>query len=175
MSDVKFLINTIVRKKDYRKYMYVGAFFNNKITIPYALIIGFLAGLFVNFHSTHFSVVKMITTWVFFSVLVIAALMFQIEVRIKSRLKTDKLGTFNIENVLKFYDNKVVIENKEIKGKSEITYKQYYKLVEIKDYFYFYLTKHQASILSKRDIENVDEFKKFVVSKFEGRYKYMNL
>lgn len=175
MATAKYLIKAIVRKKDYRNYMYVGTFLNNKITIPYIIIIGLIAGGFMNMQSKSFSIVRFILVWLLFSTLVAGALCFQIEVRIRSRIKTDKLGTFNIENVLKCYDNKIVIENKEIKSVSEITYAQYYKLVETKEYFYFYLSKHQASILNKSCIENVDEFKKFIISKFQGRYKYYNV
>jgi hypothetical protein len=33
------------------------------------------------------------------------------------------------------------------------------------------LTANQASLIRKKDIDNPDEFKKFIVERFEGKYK----
>jgi len=43
--------------------------------------------------------------------------------------------------------------------------------MESKDYFIFYLTANQASLVRKKDVDNLNAFKDFIVEKFKGRYK----
>ena len=58
-----------------------------------------------------------------------------------------------------------------LNSKGELKYDQFYSLVESKDYFIFYLTVNQASLLRKKDVENLSAFREFIVDKFEGKYK----
>jgi hypothetical protein len=87
------------------------------------------------------------------------------------RIKTDKTGTFDSVNTLEFYDDRMVAENKELKSTGQLKYDQFYALMESKDYFIFYLTLNQASLVRKKDIDDLDTFKEFIVEKFGDRYK----
>lgn len=55
----------------------------------------------------------------------------------------------------------------------EINYDQFYSVRESKYYYMFYFSLYQVVLIPKRDIEQVDEFKKFIVEKLEKRYKYI--
>ena len=46
-----------------------------------------------------------------------------------------------------------------------------YALMESRDYFIFYLTANQASLIRKKDVDDLDAFREFIVQKFKGRYK----
>ena len=53
----------------------------------------------------------------------------------------------------------------------ELKYEQFYALMESRDYFIFYLTANQASLIRKKDVDDLDAFREFIVQKFKGRYK----
>ena len=74
-------------------------------------------------------------------------------------------------NTLKFYDDRIAIENKELKSTGELKYDQFYALIESKDYFIFYFTMNQASLVRKKDIEDPNAFKEFLVEKFRDKYR----
>ena len=103
--------------------------------------------------------------------LAIIVVLIKIEKRNAQRIKTDKTGTFDSINTLKFYDDRIVMENKALKSTGELKYSQFYALMESKDYFIFYLTINQASLIRKKDIDNLSEFKEFIIEKLGDRYK----
>ncbi|HOL15997.1 MAG TPA: YcxB family protein, partial [Bacillota bacterium] len=96
---------------------------------------------------------------------------FKVEMRAAQRVKTDKTGTFDSVNTLKFYDDRIVIDNQALKSTGELEYGQFYALMESKDYFIFYLNLNQASLVRKKDIDNPGAFKEFIVGKFGRKYK----
>jgi succinate dehydrogenase flavin-adding protein (antitoxin of CptAB toxin-antitoxin module) len=63
------------------------------------------------------------------------------------------------------------MENKELKSTGELKYNQFFALMESKDYFIFYLTVNQASLVRKKDVDNLNDFKEFIVEKFGSKYK----
>ena len=63
------------------------------------------------------------------------------------------------------------MENKELKSTGELKYSQFYALMETKDYFIFYLTMNQASLIRKKDVDDLNTFKEFLVEKFGNKYK----
>jgi hypothetical protein len=65
----------------------------------------------------------------------------------------------------------MVIENESLKSSGEMKYDQFYYLMESKDYFIFYLTANQASLIRKKDVDNLEGFKEFIVGKFESKYR----
>ena len=79
--------------------------------------------------------------------------LFKVEKKNTRRIKTDKTGTFDSINTLKFYEDRIVMENQELKSKGELKYNQFFTLMESKDYFIFYFTANQASLVRKKDIE----------------------
>ncbi|WP_238442457.1 YcxB family protein [Desulfofalx alkaliphila] len=171
MEQPIFIINTSMSKEDYRKFLYIATFRRNKVIIPLLLLVSLLGGIIISLDSGGFSFTRLIISWILLFALAIALVIFKVERKNAQRIKTDKTGTFDSINTLKFYEDRIVMENKELKSKGEIKYSQFFALMESKDYFIFYLTATQASLVRKRDVDNLNAFREFILEKFKGRYK----
>jgi hypothetical protein len=171
MEQAKIIINTTISKEDYRKFLYIATFRRNKAILPFLAFIALLGGLVISLDNGNLDFIKLIISWVALFVLAIAVVLLKIETRNAQRIKTDKTGTFDSMNTLKFYDDRVVMENKALHSTGELRYSQFYALMESKDYFIFYFTSNQASLVRKRDVDNLNAFKEFIIEKFRGKYK----
>jgi len=158
-------------KEDYRKFLYIATFRRNKLIIPLLGLISLVAGLMISFENEHINFLKLIISWIALFALAIAVVVFKVERRNSQRIKTDKTGTFDSINTLKFYEDRIVFENKELKSTGELKYGQFYALLESKDYFIFYLTVNQASLIRKKDVDNLSVFREFLVEKFGEKLK----
>ncbi|HHT51185.1 MAG TPA: YcxB family protein [Eubacteriaceae bacterium] len=127
--------------------------------------------MIVSLESGTLNMTKLIISWILLFALAIITVLFKVEKKNTRRIKTDKTGTFDSINTLKFYEDRIVMENQELKSKGELKYNQFFTLMESKDYFIFYFTANQASLVRKKDIENLQPYKEFIVEKFKGRYK----
>ncbi|NLM09921.1 MAG: YcxB family protein [Clostridiaceae bacterium] len=127
--------------------------------------------MIISFDNGQFSLTRFMTSLLFLSVLSITVVIFKVERKNAQRVKTDKTGTFDSINTLKFYDDRIVMENEALKSTAELKYDQFFAVMESKDYFIFYFTVNQASLVRKKDIDNANAFKEFIVDKFKGKYK----
>ncbi|NMA83634.1 MAG: YcxB family protein [Epulopiscium sp.] len=127
--------------------------------------------MILSLDSGNLNLIKLIISWVLLFTLAIIVVLFKVERRNAQRIKTDKTGTFDSINTLKFYDDKIVMDNKALKSTGELKYNQFFALMESKDYFIFYLTINQASLVRKKDVDNLNAFREFVVEKFGSKYK----
>ena len=98
-------------------------------------------------------------------------MLLKVETKNAQRIKTDKTGAFDSINTLKFFDDRIVMENKALKSSGELKYSQFYALMESKDYFIFYITKNQASLIRKKDVDDLSVFREFIIEKFGNKYK----
>lgn len=171
MEEPKIVINTTMSKEDYRKFLYIATFKRRKLTIPLLALISLLASLMISFESANINLAKFIISWIALFTLAVAVVVFKVERRNVQRIKTDKTGAFDSINTLKFYEDRIVFENKELKSTGELKYSQFYALLESKDYFIFYLTVNQASFVRKKDLDNISVFKEFLVEKFGEKFK----
>ena len=147
MEQPKMVINTIMTKEDYRKFLYIATFRRNKFIIPFIGLISLIGSIIVSLDS--YSFIKLVASWIFLFALAIGIVLFKVERKNAQRIKTDKTGTFDSINTLKFYDDRIIMENEALKSKGELKYGQFYALMESKDYFIFYLTANQASLIRK--------------------------
>lgn len=171
MEEPKIIINTVMTKEDYRKFLYIATFKRNKFTIPMVALISLLGSFIISFDNGHFSLIKFIISWIFLFVIAIVVVLFKVERINAQRIKTDKTGTFDSVNTLKFYDDRIVMENEVLKSTGELKYDQFYALMESKDYFIFYFTVNQASLVRKKDIDDINAFREFIVEKFKSKYR----
>jgi hypothetical protein len=158
-------------KEDYRRFLYIATFRRNKFIIPMIGLIALLGSMIISLEDGYLDLIKLIISWVLLFILAIIVILFKVERKNAQRIKTDKTGAFDSVNTLKFYDDRIVMENKSLKSTGELKYDQFFALMESKDYFIFYLTANQASLVRKKDIDNVNAFKEFIAQKFIGRYK----
>lgn len=171
MEEPKIIINTIMSKEDYRKFLYIATFKRNKFIIPMLCLIALLGGIMISLDNGHLDLTKFIISWILLFALAIIVVLFKVERKYAQRIKTDKTGAFDSVNTLKFYDDRIVIENQALKSRGELKYNQFFAVMESKDYFIFYLTANQASLIRKRDIDNLNAFKEFIIGKFKSKYK----
>lgn len=168
-----FIIKTVMEKEDYKKFLYTATFFRNNYVIPLIGFISLLGALLAGWINNMLTPLAIIMIWIFMFLFSIAAVCFKVERKNKQRLKTDKTGAFGSEAVLTFYDDQMVMETPSIKATGTLAYNQFYQLLESKDYFIFYLNATQASLVRKKDIISVDEFRAFIIEKFDGKYKIL--
>lgn len=171
MTEPKFLIKTKMDKEDYRKFLYIAAFLKKKTTIPLLALIALIVSILINWSNDFLSPISVIVTWIILFAVSIGAICFGVERKMKQRLSSDRIGTFNTTSVLKFYDDKVIMENDSLNSTGELRYEQFYQLLESKDFFIFYLNINQASLLRKKDIDNIEKFKHFITTRFAESYK----
>lgn len=171
MGDIKFLIKTTMTKEDYKRFLYLAIFKKNKAIFPVIGLIALAGSLIISLDSQPFNWVKFIIGWALFFLLAIVIIVLKVEMKKAKRIKTDQTGTFDSINSLKFYDDRLVMENEELKSKGELSYSQFFCLMESKDYFIFYYSANQASLIRKKDIEDLNKFKEFILEKFAGSYK----
>lgn len=171
MEQPKIVVNTTMSKEDYRKFLYIATFRRNKVVIPFLGLISLIGSIAVSLDGGSLNFTKLIICWVLLSALAIIIVILRVEIRNSQRVKSDKTGTFDSINTLKFFDDRIVIENKEFKSTGELKYNQFFALMESKDYFIFYLTVNQASLVRKRDVDNINVFREFIVEKFGSKYR----
>ena len=171
MEEPKIIIKTSITEEDYRKFLYIATFKRSKFIIPFMIIISLIGGLAISFNNGQINLFILIISWVSLFALSFIVIIFKVERKNKQRIKTDKTGTFDSINTLSFFEDKVVMENESIQSTGQLNYDQFYALLESKDYFFFYINVNQASLIRKVDIPDLNEFKKFIIGKFEGRYK----
>ncbi|SHI46684.1 YcxB family protein [Lutispora thermophila] len=171
MEEPKIIVNTIMTKEDYRKFLYTATFRRSKLIIPMLCLISLIGSILINFRNNGINLIYTLLCWVFLLALSIIVVAFRVERKNAQRIKTDKTGAFDSVNTLKFYDDKIAMENEALKSTGELKYEQFYAVMESKDYFIFYLNVNQASLIRKKDIDNLKEFREFIVCKFRGKYK----
>ena len=125
MEQPKIIINTTLSKEDYRRFLYIATFRRNKVIIPLIGLIALIGSFDVNFDGGSFNLIKFIISWVFLFALAIGAVLFKVEKKNAQRVKTDKTGAFDSINTLKFYEDRIVMENETLKSKGELKYEQF--------------------------------------------------
>ena len=171
MEEPKIIINTIMSKEDYRKFLYIATFKRNKFIIPMLGLIALFGSMIISLDNGHLNLTKLIVSWILLFALTIIVVLFKVERKNAQRIKTDKTGAFDSVNTIKFFDDRIVMENEALKSTGELKYNQFFAVMESKDYFIFYLTVNQASLVRKKDIDNLNAFKEFIIGKFKSKYK----
>ncbi|WMI81756.1 hypothetical protein [Anaerotignum sp. MB30-C6] len=107
MEEVRFSIESIMEKEDYRRFLYTATFFRNKIVIPLIGLIALVGAIIISWNSEGIHWGTTLIAWIFLFILAIATVCFKVERKNKRRITTDKTGTFGSVSLLKFYDEKV--------------------------------------------------------------------
>ena len=89
---------------------------------------------------------------------------------VDKELKSDKIADTNT-NTFSFYDKEFEIENRN--GSFRYRYFMIHKIYETPDFFYIYMTRENAFLLSKDtfSLGNKDDFAKILKSKCNFKYK----
>ena len=173
MDRFYFVIQTKMEKEDYKKFLYLATFFRNKLTLPMILLLAFLGSAAIQLTEDAFSLVPFLVVTILMFVVAVAAVCFQVERKNQQRVTTDKTGAFGSISTLRFGEEVIEMENEAMHSSGELRYDQIYQLLETHDYFIFYLTANQASLVRKKDVTEVAAFRTFLQEKFAGKYKKM--
>lgn len=171
MAAPVYIIETTMEKEDYRKFLYTASFLKNGYTIPLIGALTLFGAIVIGWTNDLFTFPGVALLWAVLFVCSTAMICYRIERKNKQRLRTDKTGTFGSKSVLKFYDDHLVMENPSAEATMSLTYRQFYQLLESKDYFIFYFNSHQASLLRKKDLQDTAAFRGFIMDKFNSSYK----
>lgn len=171
MDSPTFTIETTMEPQDYRTFLFIATFLRNPLTIPIIAGIACLGACLFAWSNNSFAVVPILSMWIFMFVIAIGVICFKVERKNKQRIRTDKTGTFGSKSILKFFDDRIVMETPSLQGTCTLYYNQFFQLLENKDYLIFYLNKNQAFLIRKKDLSNPNEFLPFITKKFENKYK----
>ena len=106
------------------------------------------------------------------------AVCFNVEGKNRRRVAAaQQAGALDRRLVMSFSEQEFFLENPAREASRHLTYEEFHLLMETKDYFIFFLTKHQVTLLCKRDLkeEERDSFGAFIRRKFGKRYRKINL
>ncbi len=89
---------------------------------------------------------------------------------VKKEIKSDKISTNNT-NTFSFFDKNFVVTNNN--GSFDYKYFMLHKIFETKDFFYLYVTKENAFLLSKNSftLGTAEEFSEFLKKKCKFKFK----
>jgi hypothetical protein len=172
-EDALFLFTTKMEKEDYRKFLYTATFRKNPAVIWILSGICLLGAIFLQISAGQIKILSLLLQWCMLMAVAVGVICFQVERKNKSRIRTDKTGTFEQETVLYFYPQCLKTEVPAIKGTHTLEYHQFFQVLESKDYFMFYYSKNLASLLRKKDMEEIDGFREFLKEKFGARYRIL--
>lgn len=157
MEQAKFIIQSTIEKQDYRKFLYYATFLRNKTILPMISLLALAGSAFLAFSKDPFSPMELVVGWIFLFVLAIGVVIYRVERQNKSRISTDKTGTFGTWKRYKFYEDKIIIENDALKGSVEFSYDKIHQLLDTKEYFIFYITANEATLIRKADLKSAEE------------------
>ena len=170
-----FALESIMSAKDLRKMVYIGTFLRNYFTIPFVFLLCFGGNYLMASINKITDTKLIIETFVFLFLMTILLMCFRIERRNKKRIKYDGAVILNRPLKLDFYDDRIESSTGERSQKASLGYESFFQLIETKDYFLFYHNISQVSLLRKKEIENVDKFREFIVAKFPKKYKRIKI
>ncbi|MGX4598422.1 hypothetical protein [Faecalimicrobium sp. JNUCC 81] len=178
MNDNKlFTVMTSMEKEDYRNFLYIAILLKSKIKIPLMfLFIAFLSTLLA-YSEDQFYIKDF---FIYFSMLIIIfilTIIYKVETKIKQRVKTDKMGTFNSQGILDFYESFLIAKSTAIEGEWKLKYDNFYKVFETKEYFITYFNIDQAALIRKKDMENktIENLRSLYKNNLKNKYKIVKI
>ena len=168
---MEYKIQTQMNEQDYKNFMTFHMFHKGKVIWIYTAFLSIVAAA----ACTYFTQIKTVPFFLFCWALMIATIIITLRVKIhlliKKRLKTDRANLIRSEVIFYFRDEDFVTENQGITSTATLTYDKIYQVIETKDFYALYLNVNQATLISKRNVENVDEFGAFLQERTRGIYK----
>lgn len=166
-----FTIETKLEPRDYRNFLYTATFRQKPYVL--CLLVGIaLAGAYLVQKANDWdSLASFLGLWVFFVAVSVASLCMRVERANKQRVQTDSSGFFYNPQQLRFYADRVEIDNPAIQSSATLLYSQFYQVVESHDFFLFYLNQNQVSLVRKQDVPSHDAFRAFLTQTFPGKFR----
>ncbi len=178
METPLFQVSTHMERKDYRKFLYIATFFQNPLVIPLILVMCGVGAVLASRQLGRSDLFYIVALWAAITALVFSAVCFNVEGKNRRRVTAaQQVGALDRRLEMSFSETEFLLENPAREASRTLSYEEFHLLMETKDYFIFFLTKHQVTLLCKRDLkeEERDSFSAFIRRKFGKRYRYVNL
>lgn len=166
-----------VNKTTYTTDTYVDflKFHNKKYNLSYIAYTIFWAMLFLFCIIIAFGS-KMRLQGVSITIILVAFIIYRIlrpKMIVNKEMKSEKISDNNT-NTFIFYKSQIEISNKN--GKFNYKYANFRKVFETKDFFYLYVTREDAFLVSKSkfSLGNSEDFSNFIKNKCKLKYKLCN-
>ncbi len=172
-KEILYKVRTTMEAVDNRNFLYIRTFKqNSSIFMPMA-VLALIGGALLMFAMKRFGIIEFIGSFFFMFCIVFLVLILKIELRHMRRVKDDDTGVFGNMTDISFYEDYLAMETTMAKGVSKLNYKDFYGLIETRNYYIFYYTKAMATMLRKKDMKEIDasEFKRFITEKFKDKYR----
>ncbi|PAB61156.1 YcxB family protein [Anaeromicrobium sediminis] len=172
--DSLFSVETTIEKRDYRKCMYSYAFILTKFKL-YLIIAPILASVVINYILETDSIKYFIFNVIVVFILIVIAVSLKLEYQINRLIKTDKF--WNATRKLDFYKDYLIKSISVIEGYSKIKYEQYYKVIEMKEYFLCFYNIQLVLIIRKKDMESetCDKLRDIFKEEMGKKYRKINI
>ncbi|WP_291579621.1 YcxB family protein [Clostridium sp. UBA6640] len=173
MEDKLFTVKTGMRKEDYRKFLYIATFLRSKIIIPFIFGLSALMAVYLSYSENQLNIMEFFISWILLAVVAAGVIILKVERKNKQRIKTDKTGAFNSEEILDFYEEFLIIKSTVFEGEGKIKYIQFYQVLESKDYFINYFNVNQATLIRKKDMdeETCDKLRELYKKNMGDKYR----
>lgn len=86
MTEPKIVINTIMTKEDYKKFLYISTFKKNKTVVLFLCLVSLIGSMIIGFEDGHFSVLRFIISWILLFLMAIIIVTLKIERRSAQRV-----------------------------------------------------------------------------------------
>ncbi|MDD2955375.1 MAG: YcxB family protein [Oscillospiraceae bacterium] len=171
MEEPRFVIRTQMEKEDYRKFLYTATFRRSPLLLPVMAALSFAMSLLLCLGREPFSPIRLLALWAIFSAAAVGAVCFQVERKNRRRAATDQTGFFGSVSTLSFYEDRMAMSCEAPRSFGELRYEQFYGVMESREFFIFYLSANQASLVRKKDLDDPAALRAFLLENFPGRYR----
>lgn len=150
-------IRTHMEKADYKKFLYSVTFFKSTKSIGFLVAIALVAAILLTIDGTGFNIVKFLGYFALLLFIGLISIILKVEKLNKAKIKSDDGLLFDSVNELNFYDDYIQVNNEAFESDSKIPYEIINKVSETKDFYLIYLKNNQASVIRKKDIDDIEE------------------
>lgn len=168
-----YKIATIMEKEDYKSFLFTTMFKRNKGTIQFIAFMAVVGSVLLCLTKMGFSIKTFAASWVLLFLALYVLAWIRMEYRYRKSVATSKSALFGSVTTITFYEDMLTMASDLTYRTSDLPYEQFFKVLEMRNYFIFYYTKAEATIVRKKDFADVDvkEFREFIMTKFEGKYQ----
>lgn len=168
-----YKVETIMEKEDYKSFLFTTMFKRNKGTLKFIAFMAVIGSVLLCFTKIGFGVKTFIASWVVLFMALYVLAWIRMEYRYRRTVEQSKSALFGSVTTITFYEDMLNMASDLTYRTSDLLYSDFFRILEMKNYFVFYYTKAEATIVRKKDFADVDlkEFREFIKTKFEGKYQ----
>lgn len=165
----KYVIQTTIEKEDYRKFLYYATFLRKKYIIPMLIGIALAGSFMVSYSLERVSVGGVIITTIFMLLAAFGVVIYKVEKQNRQRAKEDMEKVFGVYKKVELYEDRIKIHVQNRTDTFEMPYQEIHQLLVSKDFVILYLTENQATLIRKKDVEEVQ--KKEIIEFLQSKIK----